>query len=81
MFALGDFAPLTPEHPSVLAYRRRWNGETLLCVNNFFRKECTWTCPESLEGFRVLLSNYPDSTPAQVWNLRPYESVLLLKQN
>ena len=81
VFALGDFAPLTPEHPSVLAYRRRWNGETLLCVNNFFRKECTWTCPESLEGFRVLLSNYPDSTPAQVWNLRPYESVLLLKQN
>ena len=81
VFALGDFAPLTPEHPSVLAYRRRWNGETLLCVNNFFRKECTWTCPESLEGFRVLLSNYPDSDPAQVWNLRPYESVLLLKQN
>lgn len=81
VFALGDFAPLTPEHPSVLAYRRRWNGETLLCVNNFFRKECTWTCPESLEGFRVLLSNYPDSAPAQVWNLRPYESVLLLKQN
>ena len=81
VFALGDFAPLTPEHPSVLAYRRRWNGETLLCVNNFFRKECTWTCPESLEGFRVLLSNYPDSDPAQVWNLRPYESVLMLKQN
>ena len=81
VFALGDFAPLTPEHPSVLAYRRRWNGETLLCVNNFFRRECTWTCPESLEGFRVLLSNYPDSAPAQVWNLRPYESVLLLKQS
>ena len=81
VFALGDFTPLTPEHPAVLAYQRQWKQESLVCVNNFFRKGCTWRCPVSLEGYRVLLSNYPDSSPAEEWTLRPYESVLLIKQS
>ena len=79
VIALGEFAPLTPEHPAVLAYRRTYLGESLVCVNNFYPKEARWDCPVNLEGYRVLLSNYPDSTPAQSWTLRPYESVLLLK--
>ena len=81
VFAQGDFAPLTPDHPAVLAYRRQWEGTQLVCVNNFFRKETPWRCPQSLEGFRVLLSNYPDSAPAGEWVLRPYESVLLIKES
>ena len=81
VFAQGDFTPLAPEHPAVLAYRRQWNGTELLCVNNFFRKECIWRCPVSLEGYRVLLSNYGDCRPGQEWALRPYESALLIKES
>lgn len=80
VFALGDFTPLTPEHPAVLAYQRKWENTELLCVSNFFRKECLWHSPVPLEGYRVLLSNYDDCRPGQSWTLRPYESALLIRE-
>ena len=81
VFAYGDFAPVNQKHPSVLAYRREYKGQSLLCVNNFYRAACNWQCPVPLEGYRVLLSNYGDSTPAAHWALRPYESVLLIRES
>ena len=80
VFAQGDFTPLTPDHPAVLAYQRKYQGQELICVSNFYRKECVWKAPVALGGYRVLLSNYSDSAPQAVWTLRPYESVLLLKE-
>ena len=80
VFAQGDFTPLTPDHPAVLAYQRKFAGQELICVSNFYRKECVWKAPVALDGYRVLLSNYSDSAPQAVWTLRPYESVLLLKE-
>ena len=80
VFAQGDFTPLTPDHPAVLAYQRKYQGQELICVSNFYRKECVWKAPVELDGYRVLLSNYPDSEPQGEWQLRPYESVLLLKE-
>ena len=80
VFAQGDFTPLTPDHPAVLAYQRKYQGQELICVSNFYRKECVWKAPVALGGYRVLLSNYSDSVPQAVWTLRPYESVLLLKE-
>lgn len=81
MFAYGDFAPVDQKHPSVLAYRREYKGQSLLCVNNFYRAGCRWHCPVSLEGYRILLSNYGDSAPAADWALRTYESVLLIRES
>ena len=80
VFAYGDFAPVDQTHPSVLSYRREYKGQSLLCVNNFYRAACNWRCPVSLESYRMLLSNYSDSTPAAHWALRPYESVLLIRE-
>ena len=81
VFAQGDFTPLTPDHPAVLAYQRKYQGQELICVSNFYRKECVWKAPVALDGYRVLLSNYSYSVPQAVWTLRPYESVLLLKES
>lgn len=81
VFAQGDFTPLTPDHPAVLAYQRKVPGQELICVSNFYRKECVWKAPVALGGYRVLLSNYSDSAPKAQWTLRPYESVLLLKES
>lgn len=81
VFAQGDFTPLTPDHPAVLAYQRKFAGQELICVSNFYRKECVWKAPVALGGYRVLLSNYSDSVPQSEWQLRPYESVLLLKES
>ena len=80
VFAQGDFTPLTPDHPAVLAYQRKYQGQELICVSNFYRKECVWKAPVALDGYQVLLSNYSDSVPQALWTLRPYESVLLLKE-
>lgn len=81
VFAQGDFTPLTQEHPAVLAYQRKFEGQELICVSNFYPKECVWKAPVSLDGYQVLLSNYSDSAPQMEWQLRPYESVLLLKES
>ena len=81
VFAQGDFTPLTPDHPAVLSYQRKYQGQELICVSNFYRKECVWKAPVALGGYRVLLSNYLDSVPQNEWQLRPYESVLLLKES
>lgn len=80
VIAKGDFAPVDQGHPAVLAYRRRWEGDTLYCINNFYPKPCRWTCPESLAGCTVLLANYPDAKPGQTIELRPYESMILLRR-
>ncbi len=80
VIAYGDFTPLDEGHPSVLAYRRRRQGEELYCISNFYPKPCRWTCPEGLEGCRVLLANYPDPRPGQTMELRPYESMVLLRR-
>ena len=76
----GDFAPLDQADPAVLAYRRRWKGDTLYCINNFYPKPCRWTCPEPLDGCTLLLANYPDARPGQTLELRPYESLVLLRR-
>ena len=79
IIAYGDFAPLDQQHPQVLAYTRRLNGEQLIVVNNFYRTEVDWTCPVDLEGFTCLLSNYADAAVQTKLHLRPYESVVLYR--
>ncbi len=77
--AYGDFQPLDPRHPSVLAYQRQHQGDTLVVVNNFYRKPVQWTCPVDLTGFTCLLSNYPGSTPQTTLQLPPYASLVLYR--
>ena len=77
VIAYGDFAPLDETHPSVLAYTRRFHGEQLVVINNFYRSEVDWSCPINLDGFTCLLSNYADSSVQTKLHLRPYESLVL----
>ena len=79
VIAYGDFAPLDETHPSVLAYTRRFHGEQLVVINNFYRSEVDWSCPVNLDGFTCLLSNYADSSAQTKLHLRPYESLVLYR--
>lgn len=81
VIADGDFQAIDPDHPFVLAYQRRMEGETLLCISNFYARPCTWHCPVPLEGYTVLLSNYRDPSPAPTLRLRPYETMVLFKKD
>ena len=83
VIAYGSFLPLAEKHPSVLAYRRTYEKQDLIVVNNFYGKECVWKSGLNLEGYRCILSNYPEENPAKdgVWTLRPYESMVWYKEN
>ena len=77
--AYGDFTPLDEHHPAVLAYRRHYKNETVYCISNFFAKPCRWQCPDDLSGCRILLGNYDGAKTGRTLELRPYESLILLK--
>ena len=79
VIAYGDFAPVDQKNAQILAYRRSYEGHTLLVVSNFCGRPVTWTCPEELEGFSCILSNYPDSEVKKEMELRPFESVVLYR--
>ena len=79
VIAYGDFAPVDQKNAQILAYRRSYEGHTLLVVNNFYGRPVKWTCPEDLEGYSCILSNYPDSKVEKEMELRLFESMVLYR--
>ncbi len=78
----GDFKPLDVHHPSVFAYRRRWQKEKLLVICNFYGKEILWEADESLEGYRCLIGNYDGQrVSGEKITLSPYEAVVLFRED
>ncbi len=74
----GIIVPLLEEHGKVFAYERKYNDESLICVNNFFAENTEIDL--DLTGYEVLLGNYPDQKPASRMTLRPYETVILYRK-
>lgn len=80
IIAYGDFYPLDQNHPSVLAYERKYQDQSLICINNFYGKEVKWDSDRNLEGYIRLIGNYPIQEIRNVLMLRPYESIVLYKE-
>ncbi|MEZ8512744.1 alpha,alpha-phosphotrehalase [Vibrio splendidus] len=79
----GSYQDLLPEHPSIFAYVRESEGQTLLCINNYYGKEAECVLPERFEMAKAksLLSNYQVSESLVASHhqvLRPYETRILL---
>ncbi|MEZ9462810.1 alpha,alpha-phosphotrehalase [Vibrio splendidus] len=79
----GRYQDLLPEHPSIFAYVRESEGQTLLCINNYYGKEAECVLPERFEMAKAksLLSNYQVSESLVASHhqvLRPYETRILL---
>ncbi|MTT30798.1 alpha,alpha-phosphotrehalase [Terrilactibacillus sp. BCM23-1] len=76
----GDYQLLLEDDPSIFSYVRRWKGETLLVVNNFYNRTVEFNCPLEIQNQNTqqLLSNYIDSPNKldQTITLRPYESIV-----
>src|SRR5699024_4813177 len=73
----GDFELLLETHPYVFAYKRKYQDETLIVVNNFYAEEIEVHFQEEIGNKQILLSNYPDSTVnLEHITLRPYESIV-----
>ena len=79
----GSYQDLLPEHPSIFAYVRESEGQTLLCINNYYGEEAECVLPERFEMAKAksLLSNYQVSESLVASHhqvLRPYETRILL---
>ncbi|MGI9877453.1 alpha,alpha-phosphotrehalase [Vibrio chagasii] len=79
----GSYQDLLPEHPSVFAYSRESEEQTLLCINNYYGEETECALPERFDmtNAKCLLSNYQeadDSVTSHHQVLRPYETRILL---
>ncbi|MFA0540596.1 alpha,alpha-phosphotrehalase [Vibrio sp. 10N.222.52.B7] len=83
MITDGSYQDLLPEHPSVFAYSRESEGQTLLCINNYYGEEAECVLPERFEMAKAksLLSNYQVSESLVASHhqvLQPYETRILL---
>lgn len=79
----GSYKDLLPEHPSVFAYSRETDSQTLLCINNYYGEEAECVLPERFDMSKAksLLSNYQEANTSAVLHhqvLRPYETRILL---
>ncbi|MDH6024359.1 alpha,alpha-phosphotrehalase [Vibrio splendidus] len=79
----GSYQDLLPEHPSIFAYVRESEGQTLLCINNYYGEEAECVLPERFEmaKAKILLSNYQVSGSLVASHhqvLQPYETRILL---
>lgn len=73
LIVYGDYELLDPEDEQVFAYKRRYNGKTLLVISNFTENELTRDYGQS-KG-KLLISNYDDDLDMEI---RPYESKVYL---
>ncbi|AEV95891.1 alpha,alpha-phosphotrehalase [Pediococcus claussenii] len=76
----GSYEPFLMDHPSVFGYLRRYNGQTLIVLNNFYGKSTTVAIPKELQQkAQILINNYPeDLVLSDNVELQPYQSVAFL---
>ena len=73
VIAYGEIEPLAELHPSVFAYKREYQGESLLVISNFYGKETRWDAEVDLTDYQCILSNYKEhSFTAEGCDLKPY---------
>ena len=72
VISMGSYEPLLQDHPSLFAYKRQYQKESMIVLNNFYGKETTIDI--DVNGYQVLLSNYTQEENEDGVNLRPYET-------
>lgn len=70
----GSYEELDPKDNEVFAYKRHYQDENLLVINNFTKKNL-WRDYQQRKAQKLLLSNYQDD---QLEKIRPYESKVYL---
>lgn len=71
----GTFVPLLEEDSQVFAYKRMYENEELIVLNNFYDKEVNIDI--NLQEYELLISNYKENERSI---LRPYETVAYYKK-
>lgn len=73
----GTYELLLPEHEQLFVYKRKLEGQQLLCVCNFSKEQCTYELPQEFVGSEILIHNY-DAVEVQngKMSVRPYETAV-----
>lgn len=76
LIVYGSYEAIDPEDNEVFAYRRHYNGQTLLVLSNFTDRDVVRDYGQR-DAKQCLISNYDDDQGDQ---LRPYETKVFLFQ-
>lgn len=74
----GTFELVMKDHPSIFAYKRTYQDQTILVLCNFYQDEVL--LDQSIRYKELILSNYTNLDKL-VTKLRPYEAVILTTEN
>lgn len=74
----GNYQDIHYSHRCLFAYEREYEGDRMVVLCNFSKKELKLDGKTDYSGFDLILSNYPDSENSFV--LQPYEARVYLKQ-
>ena len=74
----GETEEYDHNHSRIIAYFRKYEGETRFILGNFSKSEITYTLPDTLADYEVLINNY-DTLKAQgnQLTLKPYQAIVL----
>ncbi|TCD45607.1 alpha,alpha-phosphotrehalase [Streptococcus sp. X16XC17] len=75
IIAEGDYRAAYRDSEQVYAFERKWNGQKLLVLNNFYAEPVTLSLPADYANAHALISNY-DYT--QEITLQAYQTIALL---
>lgn len=79
----GSYEPILENHPSIFAYKRKFEDRSLVNFNNFYDKELEIDLASILndyEKYEYLLGNYEKVELTKTLKLRAYESLALIKK-
>lgn len=75
----GQYVPMLEDDDRLYAFKRTYENEELIVINNFY--DCTKTVTiDSIEDYEVLISNYKDIDLTKELVMRPYETIALYKK-
>jgi trehalose-6-phosphate hydrolase len=80
IFNEGRIVALERDHKQIFAYKRVLDNQEAIIINNFYGCKTIMDLPEA-NRYQCILSNYSDVDIQKTLTLRPYESLVLLRNN
>ena len=78
LIAEGSYKGYAKDHKAVYAYIREWQGQKLLCLNNFYKEEVEIEIPEEFLSGKVLVDNYEKTKIEAKQTLKAYQTLGIL---
>ena len=78
LIAEGSYEGYAKDHQAVYGFIREWQGNKLLCLNNFYSESTIVEIPNEFLPGKILLDNYGETELNQQQLLKPYQTLAIL---